>query len=248
MAKKQTSLVRKVAVMAMILAVAALGYTGWTWLDGLTVQRVVVDGTRHADEAAVRAVARVDSGGRLLDVDHALIADRVRRHPWVRSAGVRRLPPGTVWISVEERLPIVLQLGHDGTPQGYLDREGYPLPFAERAVYDVPLLRGVAVPENPTRPVQTETVRELLAALGRLDPDIDALISSLEVHASGDVTLHTAPAGTQASVDIRLGRRGYAETFRRLHAFWRQAVLPRPQKTFESIDLRFDGQIVTKES
>jgi cell division protein FtsQ len=236
------------AVCAVAAAIAGMSYAGWTWLDGLVVRRVVLEGHRHADEAAVLAVARVDTGVRLLDVEAAIIADRTRRHPWVRRADVRRMPPDIVRIAVEERAPVALVLGADSRPAAYLDSEGYPLPLVDGAVYDVPLLRGVVLPKHPTQPVVSRSVSELLADLSGVDPLIDALISSFEVDPNGEITLHTAPAGTQASIEVRLGARGYSEKFRRLEAFWMQAVLSRPSRTFEAIDLRFDSQIVTRES
>lgn len=236
------------AAFCAAAAIAGMSYAGWMWLDGLVVRRVVLEGHRHADEAAVLAVARVDTGGRLLDVETAIIADRTRRHPWVYRADVRRMPPGIVRIAVEERAPVALVLGDDARPAAYLDREGYPLPLVEGAVYDVPLLRGVLLPKHPTQPVASSSVSDLLAALSGVDSVIDALISSFEVAENGEITLHTAPAGTQASIEVRLGERGYIEKFRRLKAFWMQAVLSRPNRTFEAIDLRFDSQIVTRES
>lgn len=245
---KKTSIVRLVAICAAVFVVAGLSYQGWTWLDGLVVRHVVVDGYRHADEAAILAVARVDSGVRLLDVEPAVIADRARRHPWLRGADVRRLPPGTVRIAVEERKPVALALAGDGRPEAYLDQEGYPMPLVPGAVYDVPLIRGLRLPENRTQPIDAEPVIELLAALAIVEPVLDALISAFEVDSGGEIILHTAPAGTQGSIEVRLGSRGYAEKFQRLNAFWAQAVLSRPEQTFDTIDLRFDGQIVTRES
>lgn len=248
MATQKTSIVRIAATLAAALAVAGLSYSGWTWLDGLVVRQVVLDGHRHADEAAVLAVARVDTGMRLLDVEPAIIADRTMRHPWVRAADVWRLPPDIVHIDIEERVPVALVLGDDAMPAAYLDGEGYPMPLVEGAVYDVPLLRGVRLPDNRTQPVGSPSVTELMAALVTVSPVVDALISSFEVSAGGGITLHTAPAGTQTSIDVRLGARGYAEKFQRLQAFWTQAVLSRPDRTFNTIDLRFDSQIVTRES
>lgn len=248
MVRMKTSKSRLAALCAIVAAVVGTSVASWRWLDGMVVRRVELEGLRHADEPGILAVARVDTGGRLLDVETEIIADRTRRHPWVQRARVRRLPPGIVHIAVEERTPVALALGGDARPAAYLDREGYPMPLTEGAVYDVPLLRGVRIPENPTQPVEEDSVSELLRVLSNLEPVVDALFSSFEVNANGEITLHTAPAGTQASIDIRLGTGGYAEKLQRLEAFWMQAVLSRPSRTFESIDLRFDSQIVTRES
>lgn len=248
MGRKQSSKGFAAIFVAVVLALAGLSLAGWSWLDALVVRAVSVEGNRHAAEEEILAVARVDTGARLLSVDPDLVADRAQRHPWVRSAVVRRLPPGTVWIRVDERTPVVLALTADGLPASYLDAEGYTMPVDEDASYDVPLLRGAHLPRNPMRPVDAPPLLELLAALPALDPGLDALVSSFEIDREGSVTLHTVPAGTQTSIEVRLGERAFLEKFARLQAFWLQAVLARPEKTFETIDLRFDGQIVTQES
>lgn len=236
------------AVAAISIAMMGLTYVGWSWMDGLIVHSVEVEGARHADEEAILAMARVDSGGRLLDVDPTVIADRTLRHPWVRSSHVRRRPPGTVRIEVIERTPVVLALGPGGAPAGYLDAHGYVMPIVEGAVYDVPLLRGVTLPEHPSMPIDATPVRDLLGSFDTLDPSVDALLSTIEVGPQGEIMLHTAPAGTQGSVEVRLGTTNFEEQFERLNAFWTKAVLTRPERMFETIDLRFDSQIVTRES
>lgn len=238
---------RLVAFVALA-GLGAIGFVGWKWLDGLVCSHVVVAGQRYAGEEEILAVARVDTGGRLLDVDPALIADRVERHPWVREARVRRLPPGTVAIRVVEREPVALATGRHGRADIYLDAEGFTMPAVPEAVFDVPLVLGAPLPANATRPIESASVRELLEVIEDLDEVTDALVSSFQIDASGSVTLYTVPAGGRSAVTVRLGRRDFEEKFVRLHAFWEQAVLSRPELTFDFIDLRFDSQIVTRES
>lgn len=238
----------RAAAAAMLLLVGSTAYLGWHWLSGLTVTAVRVDGAQHAASEEILAVARVDSGVRMLDVEPALIADRVERHPWVRKAGVHRIPPGIVSIDVTEREPVALALDGQGRPAAYLDAEGYAMPAVESAVYDVPLIGGLTLPENRTRPIDVPSVLQLLKALESIDESADVLISSFAVDASGDVTLYTEPAGGRHAIAVRLGREGFAEKFVNLTAFWQQAVLTRPEIAFDLIDLRFDSQIVTRES
>jgi hypothetical protein len=90
----------------------------------------------------------------------------------------------------------------------------------------------------------------LLGALATADAETDALLSELTVGAGGEVLLRTSPDGAHGALTARLGAGGggYAAQLRRLHAFWHQAVLPRPATRFEVVDLRFDGQVVTRET
>lgn len=228
--------------------IGALSFAGWTWVDGMVVRKVMVEGARYADEETILALTAVDTGMRVLDVDPLLVADRAVRHPWVQTGVVRRLPSGVVRIAVKERRPVALALTPDGQPAAWLDAEGHTMPFSEGAAWDVPLVWGAALPGNRTQPLREASLRELLAMLPESDPLPDALVSSFEVDRAGGITMYAAIPGGNDAIAVRLGSRGYAEKFRRLNAFWTQAVLPRPDKTFTTIDLRFDGQVVTKES
>lgn len=246
--RKTRRILHGVLLTLMLLGLGTLGVLGWQWMAELCVERIALRGLHHADSTALIDLAQVDTGMVLFDVDPALVADRVRRHPWVRKARAMRLPTGTLTISVWERDPVVLVLGGRGQPAHFLDRTGFAMPATPGAVYDVPLLRGLRERVHPVRPLQNERLRGLLAALADADAETDAIVSELEVQRSGQVVLHTTPVGARGSIPVRLGRTGFAEKLTRLRAFWRQAVLAQPDKNVTLIDLRFNGQIVTREA
>lgn len=249
MRKETARKVFLVVVLLTVIAVAAGGTVlGWRWKSSVTVSRIEVVGAHHADSAAVLHLTRVDTGMALFDIDPVLVADRVQRHPWVLQADVDRVPTGLLRIRVKERTPVALALSERGTPSIYLDSTGIKMPVTEGAAYDVPLIRGLRDIEEEVPAVQNPSVRALLRSLGRLEPETNAIISDFEVERSGDVWMFTAPVDARGSIRVRLGKDGYTEKLKRLHAFWHQAVLPQPQKAFSLIDLRFDGQIVTQEA
>ncbi len=219
----------------------------------LPLRAVEIDGARRARPTELVRLAALPDTIVIADVNPRLVADRMQRHPWVRRAHVRRLPTGTLKVSVEERRPAALVMGADGRPRHYLDAEGFEMPLPvtpdgrPSAVYDVPLLSG-AVPEAPTgRPVASAPLVELLGALAAAAPAVDALVSEVRLGRGGDAVLLTAPVSGHPALTVRLGTEGFAERLVRLRAFYDQAVLPRPGHPFETIDLRFDGQIVTRE-
>lgn len=248
MSRSKSTWLRRIVGVAALIGLTGTGVLGWNWLDGLTCSEISVHGFRYADPDEILDVARVDTGVRLLDVDPDLIEDRVERHPWVDEARVRRLPPATVSINVRERVPVALATDERGRPAFYADASGRLMPAVPEAVFDVPLLQGVRLPENATQPIESTAVRDLLAALDGTDESTDALISSFSIDASGDVTLHTTPAADRGAITVRLGRHDFEEKLVRLGAFWEQAVISRPDLSFDLIDLRFDSQIVTRES
>ena len=245
-ADRRRRVLRRFGLGVLVLGLGA----AWVWQRTLPLGRVAVVGAAHApaDEVAALTAVTPDSVA-LFSLSPALIADRAQRHPWVRTASVRRLPTGTLRVKVEERTPVVLVLDAGGRPSHFLDAEGFAMPTAGAtpALYDVPVLHG-APAYHPTQPVESAGLRGLLAALAAADAETLALVS--EVEWGPRVTLWTTPVEGHGSVPVRLGRTAEADhvgQLRRLRAFWDQSVLPRPGTPFRSVDLRFEGQVVTRE-
>ncbi len=231
-----------------VCALAALGLAAWwgyQWQRHLKVERIEVTGVHHAEPGALVELAGVDTTMRLFGLDPALVADRVERHPWVRRAEVTRRPTGTLAIHVTGRTPLVLALDANGTPARDLDARGFQVPADSGVVYDVPLLRGLDEPYHPMRRLQGEDARALLEALSALN---DTLVSEIERRPDGEWWLYTAPTDVRGVTPVRLGHAPFAPKLRRLRAFWRQAVRTQPATRFEVIDVRFDGQVVTRET
>lgn len=251
--------VRRVLAGVAVVVFIGVAVLGWRWRATLPLEAVTVDGTQHAASAEVlRLVGLTDDEGALavdtllFALDPAVIADRAARHPWVAGASVRRLPTGTLALRVAERTPVALALDAAGRPTRYFDAEGYAMPLvapdAGRVLYDLPLLRGRLPDVAPTQPVEDAALRDLLALLPTLPPATDALVSEIERGADGTYRLRTPPSGASGSLTVTLGTAPTAAHFQTLRAFWEQAVLTQPHTVFRSVDLRYDGQIVTREA
>jgi cell division protein FtsQ len=245
--QRRQRLLRRGLLVLGLAAIVALGVVGWRWQATLPLNGIDVAGVVHADTAAVLDLAAVPDSAMLFSLDPAILEDRVRRHPWVAEASVIRWMTGTLGIDVTERVPAALVLDGTGRPSYFFDAAGFMMPFVAGARYDVPLLQGRFGEYRPTQPAEDEAVRDLVATLAAAPPEVDALVSSVERAADGTFTLHTAPAPSGGSIPVALGRTDFAEKLDRLHAFWAQAVLSRPDTPVRRIDLRFDGQIVTEE-
>lgn len=238
---------RRVWLAAIVLLLAA-GAGGYGWLRALRLVRVEVAGAREAQPGELVRLTGATVGEKMLGIDPALAADRVLRHPWVATANATRLPTGVLRVEVTERVPVALAVDAAGAPLAYFDRAGYVLPVRGVAALDVPLVYGAALPINPTQPAPAPAVRALCEALAHLAPEADALVSAFTVRPNGEIVLATSPAPALGSLDVRLGRDGFGEKLERLARFWHQAVLTRPAQRYAFVDLRFDGQIVTREA
>ena len=245
--QRRRRLVRRTLAVLGLAAAVALGVVGWRWQAALPVQAVTVSGVVHADTSAVLDLVAVPDSAMLFSLDPTILADRVRRHPWVQEASVTRWMTGTLGIDVIERMPVALVLDAAGRPAYFFDAAGFMMPLAAGAAYDVPLLQGRFPTYQPTQPAEDAAVLDLLAVLAAVPEATDALVSSVERAADGTFTLVTAPTPGGAAIPVALGRSGFGEKLGRLQAFWDQAVLTRPDTPVRRIDLRFDGQIVTSE-
>jgi cell division protein FtsQ len=238
---------RLLGLLAVGGGVLVVGLLGWQWQSSVTVGQVAVSGVKQAPADTVRHLARVDSGTVMESIDGALIADRVERHPWIKSAAVtKQRARRTLLIGVTERTPAALVVDGSGRPAYYLDRSGYAMPCPDSAGYDVPLVRGLAADYHPVRQVAPPSLRALLGALG--GSDAAPLVAELDVQPDSTVQLLTTPIGPHGPMRVRLGGGQIPVKLRRLRAFAEQVLTTSPDEDITEIDLRFDGQIVTQSS
>ena len=238
---------KKVLLTLFFVAIATGAAFGWRWLMDITVLDIDVRGDRYVSVADVVDIMAVDTGMVMFELDARILADRVERLPWVAEAGVARLPTGRVVVDIVEREPVALAMTADTGPAYYLDRNGYRMPLPDSAWYDVPLVTGLQEAYHPVPPVSHPALRELLMLLPDLGPETDALLSEIRVRGE-DLDLRLTPVGTHGSIPVRLGRKDLATKLQELTLFWEKEVLRHQATTFELIDLRFDGQIVTRET
>jgi cell division protein FtsQ len=225
--------------LALICVAAAAWYS-----YALRVERIDVVGAHHADPAALVDLARVDTSMAMREVDAGLVEDRVRRHPWIASVRALRLPDGTLRIRVDERLPVAVLLDRQGDATHYLDAFGHAMPVVGADAYHVPLVRGARLPQHPTRPVPSAPLRRLLATLPTLDASTAALAAEFIVSRDGiDTWTPATPDGS--SLRVRLGDRAFGARLSALGAFWREHLLTHPERPVGTVDLRFEGHLIT---
>lgn len=103
---------------AGVFAVArdrVVAFTGDTAAEaGLVLGNIELAGLNRTSKAQLTAALGVTTGDPMLAIDIAVVRQRVEALPWVRKAAIARRLPGTLSVTVEERIPYALwQL--DGT-------------------------------------------------------------------------------------------------------------------------------------
>lgn len=155
--------------------------------DALPVRSVAVRGPGLEPEsdrvAEVLAYAGVEPGMPLFAVDIDAVAARVREHPYVAAATVRRVPPDSIEIAVEPREPRAV-LSADGL---YLvDAKGRVMKTARPGDgLDLPVLTGVSAAD---------------VASGQALDVLSAAVDLLDAHARAGL-----PGGVASEVSVLPG-------------------------------------------
>lgn len=166
----------------------------------------------------------------------------------VMSAQVYASDGQTVSVRLTQRKPVIRF--ENGKERWYADPEGYLFPVTHAA--DVPVVTG-RIPvriDGSYRGEAPESSRAWILGMVELARYIDSKpvlqqeIGQIEITAGGDIVLYTRSPGPS----IIFGDAGNcADKFRRLEAYWRHIVPQTGEKTYRSINLKYNNQIICKQ-
>lgn len=227
--------------MALVLAIPVV-MEAVSRAELFRVVDVSVEGARYLTPEEIVGATAVPPGASVWD-DPADMEARLRAHPMVSDAHVRRKLPGTLVLQVEERAPVGLVPMPALTP---VDGRGKPLPLdpAGRLV-DLPLVqpgRGHASGGAELTAAQLETLTSELARLGELDPAVLAAVSEVALDAWGDVLLHLG----EPRVTLRYRPPLLPGSLSDALLVLGDALERNPDRTPVSVDLRFADQVVVR--
>lgn len=205
-------------------------------LPAFRVEQVEVVGTRYVPPDEVKSLVALGPEASVWD-DVDVWEGRVRGHPMIREAKVRREGLHALRVVVVEKRPVALVATPVLRP---VNADGRLLPLdAARAELDLPVIHGPAAVEGDsvTDPVVREITR-VLDALDRAQPEFVALVSEVGVAAGGGfefLMLPSADAGT-----VLLPVEHAVRALRRISFALGQVEDARVRKA----DARFEGQVV----
>ena len=207
-------------------------------VSAFEIRQVEVRGLRHLPPRRALATAGIRPGANLFD-DTERWQRALMVHPLVQDVRLRRRPPATLVVEVQETEPVLLV----GVPALVpVDAAGRVLPIVPgKGSLDLPVLRGEASLAEG-RIAQPE----LLAAvaeydrLRRLDPTLAARVS--EVGASDGVVelLLRRPAG----LPVRLAAGAPPAQLRRLAVVLDEVAAAADAGAVTAVDARYGGQVV----
>jgi cell division protein FtsQ len=219
---------RRAGLVAALLAAGGAPWWGRAALarvDYFRVRRIEIEGARYVAPDEIVSRLGVDTTWSVWDDTGPLLA-RVRRHPQVRDARIRRRLPGTLVVTIDENLPVAFVPAAAGLVP--VDATGRTLPIdPSRTAVDLPVLA-----ERDTAALR------LLGALRGADSALFARVS--EVRRDGRDALRF---GLGALV-VRVRSDAAAARFADL-APVEADLAARGQRALE-LDLRFRDQVVAR--
>lgn len=231
-----------IPLAAAFIALAAVSHK---WKESLKMDRVIVEGANILPVKDVVSLARVVPRAKMSSIDLYEVRRRLLQQPFVRSASVNRLYPGTISIRIEERQPIGLL---SGGQIRYVDADGVVLPYvSSAATLDLPAISGIDGLQDAQigRVCRQKDLAEAISILqtaAAVDSSVYHFISEVNMQNGRDVILYSA----DVVIQIVLGRGDIAKKLVTLQSFWSTFAQTADLEKVKSIDLRFTDQVVVK--
>jgi cell division protein FtsQ len=192
--------------LAGVALAAAASWGAWHYLThgaALRIAEIRFEGLSRATPDELAALSPVRPGDNIVASDLGAMERALARHPWVRSAEVRRRLPRALDVAVVERRPVALvELGG----LYLVDREGEPFKRAQPGDgLDLPLVTGLDREDYVQRRAELEPV--LTGALALVESyaatplAATAPVSEVHLDLENGITLYVGEEGTQ----VRLG-------------------------------------------
>lgn len=180
---------RRLTLSAVAIVLLGLAGLGLARSPLFAIVDVKVVGAHGEDAALVRETAQVQPGDNLLSADLRAVAGRVEELPWVRDAGVRRVPPSTVELRISMREPAAVVRVPGAT--WLVDTEGVVIAGGSRDGL-VEITAPNSVVPGVGGEVRDAALRNALAAHAQLPPELRATVVRYEAESGRDLRLHLA--------------------------------------------------------
>lgn len=235
---------RGILVALVIIGVIGGGlYLGMLYRSQTVVKSVEISGNHFTESDEI-----LSKSGNLMQVHidsipYLSIIRNIESLPFVHHAAIQTTPSGRLSIYVEERSPI----GHfvQGSRRFYLDREGVSLPIIPGKVVDVPLVYGMSyVASGDTlKTKEFQLIRDFLITAQR-HPVASSTLSEIAWTSDEGIVALSHENG----IRVVFGSDHFERSLSNWSMFYRQVVAVRGPDNFTAVDLRYGGQIVTRES
>jgi cell division protein FtsQ len=232
-------------VALAVLGTAALGlyrYGEHSWRFRIdSSDQIEVSGAEHVAHAQIMEVMGGDIGRNIFFVPLAQRQQQLEQIPWVESASVMRFVPNRLRIEIHERTPVAF--ARIGAHISLIDAGGTPMELAAggKHKYSFPVIAGMNAGEPlSTRAARMKNYNELIRELDSGGAHYSQELSEVDLSDTEDVKV--VAADSSGEVLVHLGSGNYLQRYKIYLTHvqqWRQQF-----DKLESVDLRYDGQII----
>jgi cell division protein FtsQ len=228
-----------------ILGAAGLGlyrYGERSWRFRVdSSDQIEVTGAEHVAHAHIMEVMGEDIGRNIFFVPLAQRKLQLEQIPWVESASVMRFVPNRLRIEIHERTPVAF--ARIGSHISLIDSGGtlMELGAGGKHKYSFAVIAGMNAGEPlSTRAARMKNYNELVRELDASGAHYSQGLSEVDLTDTEDVKVLAADANGE--VLVHLGSGNYLQRYKTYVTHvqqWRQQF-----DKLESVDLRYDGQII----
>lgn len=230
-----------VATLFVMLVGGAVALGGYMQSQSV-VRSIYVTGIGFTSELAVRNAARITEGAAVDSLPFLSVIARIEQLPYVRGAGIRVNAGGRITISVTEREPLALFT--NANTRFYVDADGVKLPVIPGRSVNVPLVYGIPVGglRDTLQSAEFHLLRDFLVE-ARKHPVAAGTLSEVAWTTSEGIIALSSENG----IKVIFGSDRFEDGLRNWDMFYTQVISRRGPDQFNLIDLRYEGQIVTRE-
>jgi len=201
------------------------------------IRSIHVHGNYFVTEEELAPLLKEIQGRNIFRVNIKDIAERIRRHPWIKDVAVRRELPSAMFIDIVERTPAVYL--NSGDRLYLADEEGVLLGDKKVDLLNLPIVYGIDLSDSKIGEKRTQ--QALLSAIEAKKelstvPWIDLSSAGIEVKERGQIVLHLK------GYRIKLGRGRYKEKLDRFYDIAKN--LQEKGISYKEVDLRFENQVI----
>ncbi|MFQ5708050.1 MAG: cell division protein FtsQ/DivIB [bacterium] len=224
------------AVVLLLLKI-----TDWLGAQEMfNLKSVKIEGNRFIPKAELLHYVALDSQKNIFDVNLRQIEQAILQHPLVQKVSVSRQLPAVLKIKVYEKQPIAILNDAELTA---LDQFGNPLPRANpKLLLDLPIISGI---HNNSS--ESNALTKILTWLRYLKKKQFALYSQIsEISYSQSIGLYFYLI--EKAVPVFVGKASFEKRSENLVKVLNQLGGNLNLANIEYFDLRFDGQVIVKET
>lgn len=227
------------AVALLVLAIIA----GVYWERNMTVQKVHFEGYHFVAEEELQDQVDIPVDVHPDSIRFSEVIDQIQQIRYVREASIQVEPSGNLTVRITERQPIALL--KEGSKKVYVDSEGIRLPAQREKSVNVPLLYGFQIePMSDTLTSEAFTATADFLQELQTDKTYDATISEVAWSPGDGVVALSQENG----VKLVFGNEDFENRLKNWKAFYAEVIRTQGIDRMQSVDMRFKGQVVTRES